>query len=74
MNTPARARSFSDDVQAPVKELTLIEGAGHFAAYKGPELFLDKARCLERSWAQRAEHSLGNRSSGACVTSLRVVG
>ncbi|MFI0815269.1 alpha/beta fold hydrolase [Streptomyces sp. NPDC021098] len=41
VNTPARARAFFDDVQAPVKEFTLIEDAGHFAAYKRPELFLD---------------------------------
>ncbi|MER6375873.1 alpha/beta fold hydrolase [Streptomyces mirabilis] len=41
VNTPARARAFFDDVQAPVKEFTLIEDAGHFAIYKRPELFLD---------------------------------
>lgn len=27
-------------MQAPVKEFTLIEDAGHFAAYQRPELFL----------------------------------
>ncbi|WP_329118422.1 alpha/beta fold hydrolase [Streptomyces sp. NBC_01465] len=41
VNTPARARAFFDEVQAPVKEFTLIEDAGHFAVYKRPELFLD---------------------------------
>lgn len=41
VNTPARARTFFDDVHAPVKEFALIEDAGHFAAYKRPELFLD---------------------------------
>ncbi|MGW1862406.1 alpha/beta fold hydrolase [Streptomyces collinus] len=37
VNTPARARAFFDDVQAPVKEFTLVEGAGHFAIYKRPD-------------------------------------
>ncbi|MGW1326696.1 alpha/beta fold hydrolase [Streptomyces antibioticus] len=41
VNTPARARAFFDDVQAPVKEFTLIEDAGHFAVYRRPDLFLD---------------------------------
>ncbi|MFF4948213.1 alpha/beta fold hydrolase [Streptomyces chattanoogensis] len=41
VNTPARARSLFDAVQAPVKEFTLIEDAGHFAAYKHPDRFLD---------------------------------
>jgi pimeloyl-ACP methyl ester carboxylesterase len=41
VNTPARARTFFDDVQAPVKRFALIDDAGHFAAYKRPELFLD---------------------------------
>ncbi|MFF4364342.1 alpha/beta fold hydrolase [Streptomyces sp. NPDC001604] len=41
VNTPARARTFFDDVQAPVKEITLIEDTGHFAVYKRPEIFLD---------------------------------
>ncbi|WP_328755473.1 alpha/beta hydrolase [Streptomyces sp. NBC_00269] len=41
VNTPTRARAFFDDVQAPVKEFTQIEDAGHFAAYKRPKLFLD---------------------------------
>ncbi|MDR3084489.1 MAG: alpha/beta hydrolase [Streptomyces sp.] len=41
VNTPARARAFFDEVQAPVKEFTLIEDAGHFAAYRRPEVFLD---------------------------------
>ncbi|MCX5063623.1 alpha/beta hydrolase [Streptomyces sp. NBC_00452] len=41
VNTPARARAYFDDVQAPVKAFTLIEDAGHFAIYKRPEVFLD---------------------------------
>ncbi|MET8813965.1 alpha/beta hydrolase [Streptomyces sp. NPDC004549] len=41
VNTPARARAFFDDVQAPVKDFTLIEDAGHFAVYRRPDLFLD---------------------------------
>ncbi|MFI9568856.1 alpha/beta fold hydrolase [Streptomyces rishiriensis] len=44
VNTPARARAFFDEVQAPVKEFTLIEGAGHFAAYRHPDVFLDVLR------------------------------
>ncbi|MEU3709782.1 alpha/beta fold hydrolase [Streptomyces catenulae] len=44
VNTPARARAFFDEVQAPVKEFTLIEDAGHFAAYRRPDLFLDVLR------------------------------
>ncbi|WP_406858866.1 alpha/beta hydrolase [Streptomyces sp. HUAS MG47] len=44
VNTPARARAFFDEVQAPVKEFTLIEGAGHFAAYRHPGVFLDVLR------------------------------
>ncbi|MGY3334321.1 pimeloyl-ACP methyl ester carboxylesterase [Streptomyces filamentosus] len=44
VNTPARARAYFDDVQAPVKHFTLIEDAGHFAAYRRPEVFLDFLR------------------------------
>ncbi|MEV4191185.1 alpha/beta fold hydrolase [Streptomyces toxytricini] len=44
VNTPARARAFFDEVQAPVKEFTLIEDAGHFAAYRHPEVFLGVLR------------------------------
>jgi len=39
VNTPARARAYFDDVHAPVKHFTLIEDAGHFAAYRRPEAF-----------------------------------
>ncbi|MFE2878205.1 alpha/beta fold hydrolase [Streptomyces roseus] len=39
--TPAeRARSFFDEVEAPVKEFALIEDAGHFAAFRHPDRFL----------------------------------
>ncbi|QKW18381.1 alpha/beta hydrolase [Kitasatospora sp. NA04385] len=44
VNTPARARAFFDRVQAPVKRFTLIEDAGHFAAYRHPARFLDLLR------------------------------
>lgn len=40
VNTPARARVYFDDVQAPAKHFTLIEDAGHFAAYQRPDVFL----------------------------------
>jgi pimeloyl-ACP methyl ester carboxylesterase len=40
VNTPARARAFFDEVQAPDKEFLLIEEAGHFALYRRPDLFL----------------------------------
>ncbi|MFI6443433.1 alpha/beta fold hydrolase [Kitasatospora sp. NPDC050543] len=36
-----RARSFFDDVQAPVKDFALIEDAAHFASFRHPERFLD---------------------------------
>ncbi|MEV6583983.1 alpha/beta hydrolase [Streptomyces sp. NPDC051582] len=37
---PERARSFFDEVEAPVKEFALIEDASHFAAFRHPDRFL----------------------------------
>ncbi|MYT19887.1 alpha/beta fold hydrolase [Streptomyces sp. SID7760] len=37
---PEPARSFFDEVEAPVKEFALIEDAGHFAAFRHPDRFL----------------------------------
>ncbi|MEV5971752.1 alpha/beta hydrolase [Streptomyces sp. NPDC051921] len=41
LTSPALARRFFDDVQAPVKGFALIEGGSHFAAFRRPERFLE---------------------------------
>lgn len=41
LTSPALARSFFDDVQAPVKGFALIEDCSHFAAFQRPERFLE---------------------------------
>ncbi|MFB7977732.1 alpha/beta fold hydrolase [Streptomyces vinaceus] len=47
--TPAeRARSFFDEVEAPVKEFALIEDASHFAAFRHPDRFLHLLRTRVR--------------------------
>ncbi|MFK0223237.1 alpha/beta fold hydrolase [Streptomyces vinaceus] len=47
--TPAeRARSFFDEVEAPVKEFALIEDVGHFAAFRHPDRFLHLLRTRVR--------------------------
>lgn len=38
---PESAKSFFDDVTAPVKKFALIEDASHFAAFRRPDRFLD---------------------------------
>jgi pimeloyl-ACP methyl ester carboxylesterase len=40
LTVPSLARAYFDDVTAPVKGLTLIRNAGHFAAFTQPEQFL----------------------------------
>jgi pimeloyl-ACP methyl ester carboxylesterase len=42
LTTPAVARVFFEDIVAPTKQMELIPGAGHFAAFLQPELFLQK--------------------------------
>ncbi|HVN93020.1 MAG TPA: alpha/beta hydrolase [Terracidiphilus sp.] len=42
LTTPALARAFFDDIAAPMKQMDLISGAGHFAAFLEPEQFLEK--------------------------------
>ncbi|MGW2619653.1 alpha/beta fold hydrolase [Streptomyces sp. NPDC001500] len=41
LTPPEPARRFFEDVTAPVKDFALIEEAGHFAAFRRPERFLD---------------------------------
>jgi hypothetical protein len=36
------ARALFNDIVAPTKQMELISGAGHFAAFLQPELFLEK--------------------------------
>ena len=40
LTTPKLAETFFTDVVAPVKRMTLIQGAGHFAAFTQPNKFL----------------------------------
>jgi pimeloyl-ACP methyl ester carboxylesterase len=40
LTTPALAREFFDDVNAPMKRMALIRDAGHFAAFMQPDRFL----------------------------------
>jgi pimeloyl-ACP methyl ester carboxylesterase len=40
LTTPKLAEAFFTDVVAPVKRMTLIHGAGHFAAFMQPDKFL----------------------------------
>jgi pimeloyl-ACP methyl ester carboxylesterase len=41
LTTPSMARAFFDDIVAPMKRMELISGAGHFAAFLQPNLFLE---------------------------------
>ncbi|MGW8355239.1 alpha/beta fold hydrolase [Streptomyces wedmorensis] len=41
LTSPALARRFFNDVQAPVKGFALIEDCSHFAAFRRPERFLE---------------------------------
>jgi pimeloyl-ACP methyl ester carboxylesterase len=40
LTTPKLAEAFFNDVVAPIKRMTLIQGAGHFAAFMQPNEFL----------------------------------
>ena len=40
LTTPKLAEAFFTDVVAPIKRMTLIQGAGHFAAFMQPNSFL----------------------------------
>jgi pimeloyl-ACP methyl ester carboxylesterase len=40
LTLPSQAEAYFDDVIAPVKGMTLIRDAGHFAAFTQPEQFL----------------------------------
>lgn len=40
LTPPDLAAEFFADVEAPVKEMALIEGAGHFACFTHPQQFL----------------------------------
>jgi pimeloyl-ACP methyl ester carboxylesterase len=42
LTTPAAAKAFFADIVAPAKQMELISGAGHFAAFLQPDLFLQK--------------------------------
>ena len=42
LTTPSMAKSLFNDIVAPIKQMELISGAGHFAAFLQPELFLAK--------------------------------
>ena len=42
LTTPQMARALFNDMVAPIKQMESISGAGHFAAFLRPELFLEK--------------------------------
>jgi pimeloyl-ACP methyl ester carboxylesterase len=42
LTTPSMANALFNDIVAPIKQMELISGAGHFAAFLQPELFLGK--------------------------------
>lgn len=42
LTTPQMARALFNDMVAPIKQMESISGAGHFAAFLQPELFLEK--------------------------------
>ncbi len=42
LTTPSMAQALFNDIAAPLKQMELISGAGHFAAFMQPELFLEK--------------------------------
>jgi pimeloyl-ACP methyl ester carboxylesterase len=42
LTTSSMARALFNDIVAPTKQMELISGAGHFAAFLQPELFLEK--------------------------------
>jgi pimeloyl-ACP methyl ester carboxylesterase len=47
------AFEYFEEVEAPTKELALIAGAGHFAAFTQPERFLTELRTRVRPWHRR---------------------
>jgi proline iminopeptidase len=44
LTPPRDAAAFLERIDAPVKEMALIEGAGHFAAFTHPQRFLELMR------------------------------
>jgi hypothetical protein len=48
------ARAYYDDAVAPVKNMSLIANAGHFAAFLQPEQFLHQLLSLVRPLAEAA--------------------
>jgi pimeloyl-ACP methyl ester carboxylesterase len=54
LTTPKMARAYYDDVIAPVKNMSLIRDAGHFAAFLQPEQFLHQLLSLVRPLAEAA--------------------
>ncbi len=57
LTTPAIARAFFEDIVAPIKQMELIPGAGHFAAFLQPELFLQKLLTYARPLAPCVMHA-----------------
>jgi pimeloyl-ACP methyl ester carboxylesterase len=54
LTTPKMARAYFDDAIAPVKNMSLIVDAGHFAAFLQPEQFLQQLLSLVRPLAEPA--------------------
>jgi pimeloyl-ACP methyl ester carboxylesterase len=55
LTPPELARAYCDDVLAPVKGMTLIQDAGHFAAFTQPEQFLNELMTRVRPLAMEPQ-------------------
>jgi|HubBroStandDraft_1064217.scaffolds.fasta_scaffold13937_7 pimeloyl-ACP methyl ester carboxylesterase len=62
LTTPATARAFFEDVAAPTKQMELISGAGHFAAFLEPELFLERLLAYVRPLAYASCAEVAHRA------------
>ena len=51
LTTPALARTYFEEIVAPIKRMELISDAGHFAAFLEPEQFLQKLLAFVRPLA-----------------------
>jgi pimeloyl-ACP methyl ester carboxylesterase len=52
LTTPELAMAYYNDVIAPLKQMTLIADAGHFAAFLQPKQFLDQLLSVVRPLAE----------------------
>jgi pimeloyl-ACP methyl ester carboxylesterase len=62
LTTPSMALAMFNDIDAPIKQMELIPGAGHFAAFLQPELFLEKLLAYVRPLADAPDSEIAASS------------